>query len=72
MSQTTITGDLRAMTRSTQRVLKRRGRVALIETANPVLGIGYSLRIGRLGLWNGESLEEAEKEFEKATAALRA
>jgi hypothetical protein len=30
------------------------------------------LRIGSLGLWNGESLEEAEKEFEKATAALRA
>ena len=57
------------MTRSTQRVLKRHGRVALVETANPVLGIGYSLRIGSLGLWNGESLEEAEREFEKATAA---
>ena len=59
------------MTRSTQRVLKRLGRVALIETANPVLVIGYSLRIGSLVLWNGESLEEAEREFEKATAALR-
>jgi hypothetical protein len=55
------------MARSTQRVLKRRGRVSLIETANPAMGVGYSVKIGSLGLWNGESLSDAEKHFERAT-----
>jgi hypothetical protein len=56
------------MARSTQRVLKRRGRVSLIETANPAMGVGYSVKIGSFGLWNGESLSEAEKHFQKATS----
>jgi hypothetical protein len=55
------------MTRSSQRVLKRYGRVALVETANPAMGVGYSVRIGSLGLWNGDNLTEAEKQFEQAT-----
>jgi hypothetical protein len=52
---------------SAQRILKRRGRVVLIETGNPKLGIGYSVRIGSLGLWSGVDLAEAERQFEKAT-----
>jgi hypothetical protein len=56
------------MARSTQRVLKRSGRVSLIETANPAVGVGYSVRIGSLGLWSGESLSDAEKHFEEATS----
>ena len=52
---------------SAQRILKRRGRVVLIETGNPVLGIGYSVRIGSLGLWSGDKLAEAERQFEQAT-----
>jgi hypothetical protein len=55
------------MARSTQRVLKRHGRVSLIETANRAMGVGYSVKIGSLGLWSGESLSDAEKQFEQAT-----
>lgn len=56
------------MARSTQRVLKRRGRVSLIETANPATGVGYSVKIGSLRLWSGESLVDAKKQFEQATS----
>lgn len=52
---------------SSQRVLKRKGRVSLIETSNPVMGIGYSVKIGSLGLWSGDSLATAEQQFEQAT-----
>lgn len=58
------------MARSTQRVLKRRGRVSLIETANPATGVGYSIKIGALRLWSGENLSNAEKQFERATNQL--
>jgi len=56
------------MTRSTQRVLRRQGRVSLIETANPAVGVGYSVKVGPLGLWSGDSLSDAEKHFEQATS----
>jgi hypothetical protein len=52
---------------SAQRILKRRGRVVLVETGNPVLGIGYSVKIGSPGLWSGDNLAEAERQFEQAT-----
>jgi hypothetical protein len=52
---------------SSHRILKRRGRVVLVETGNPVMGIGYSVRIGSLGLWSGGDLAEAERQFEQAT-----
>jgi hypothetical protein len=52
---------------SAQRILRRRGRVVLVETGNPVLGIGYSVRIGSLGLWSGDKLAGAERQFEEAT-----
>lgn len=55
------------MAPSSHRILKRQGRVSLVETANPSMGIGYSVRIGTLGLWSGDSLAEAEKEFAQAT-----
>ncbi|MGN6058170.1 MAG: hypothetical protein ACTHOI_06260 [Sphingomicrobium sp.] len=55
------------MAPSTQRVLKSRGRVSLIETANPAMGVGYSVKMGRLGLWSGDNLAEAEAQFEKST-----
>ena len=55
------------MAPSSHRILKRQGRVSLVETANPNMGIGYSVRIGTLGLWSGDSLAEAEKEFAQAT-----
>ena len=58
------------MARSTQRVLKRRGRVSLIETANPPMPVGYSVKIGSLGLWSGDSLSDAEKQFEQATSQV--
>ena len=61
--------DHREMTMalSSQRILKRKGRVSLIETANSVMGIGYSVKIGTLGLWSGDNLAEAHKQFEQAT-----
>jgi len=52
---------------NSQRVLKRKGRVSLIETSNPTMGIGYSVKIGGLGLWSGDSLAQAEQQFEEAT-----
>ena len=55
------------MARSTFRVLKRKGRVALIETANPQMGVGYSIKVGALGLWSGSDLAEAQDQFEQAT-----
>lgn len=51
---------------SVQRVLKRRGRVVLIETRNRA-GIGYAVRIGSLALWSGDRLADAEHQFEQAT-----
>lgn len=60
------------MARSSQRVLRRHGRVALVETANPAMGVGYSVRIGSLGLWSGDSLAEAERQFEQATNPAQA
>ena len=56
------------MAPSMQRVLKRKGRVSLVETANPSMGTGYSVRMGSLGLWAGGDLSEAERQFEQATA----
>lgn len=55
------------MAPSTQRVLMRKGRVSLVETAIPSMGIGYSVRMGTLGLWAGGDLAEAERQFEQAT-----
>jgi ubiquinone/menaquinone biosynthesis C-methylase UbiE len=52
-----------------QRILKRRGRLVLVETTNPPIGVGYAVRNGNLGPWNGDSLAQAEQEFEKALAA---
>ncbi|HEX3676408.1 MAG TPA: hypothetical protein VHU79_03310 [Sphingomicrobium sp.] len=57
------------MAPGTQRILKRRGRLVLVETTNPLMGVGYAVRKDNLGLWNGDSLIEAEREFEKASAA---
>lgn len=57
------------MAPGTQRILKRRGRLVLVEATNPLMGVGYAVRNGNLGLWNGDSLIEAEREFEKASAA---
>ena len=51
-----------------QRVLMKRGRIRLIETANPAMGVAYSVRIGSLGLWSGQSLPDAEKQFDQATS----
>jgi hypothetical protein len=42
------------MALSTFRILKRHRRLTLVETANPALGLGYSVRDGSLGLWSGE------------------
>ena len=52
---------------SSHRVLKRKGRIALVETANPAIGNLYSVRIGTLGLWSGDNLADAERQFEQAT-----
>lgn len=57
------------MAPGTQRILKQRGRLILIETTNPLMGVGYAVRKGNLGLWSGDSFTEAEQEFEKASAA---
>ena len=56
------------MALSTHRVIRRKGRISLIEVANPQMGVGYSLKIGTLGLWSGSELAEAEKQFEQATS----
>lgn len=54
------------MAPSTFRILKRDRRLTLVETANPHDGVGYSVREGSLGLWSGDDLAEAEKQFEVA------
>ena len=54
------------MAQSTQRILKRQGRISLIETKNPMMGVGYSVQNGSLGLWSGDSLIEAERQFGEA------
>jgi hypothetical protein len=36
------------------------------------MGVGYSVRIGSLGLWSGDSLAEAERQFEQATNPAQA
>ena len=56
------------MATSTHRVLKRHRRLVLVETANPANGIGYSVRDGSLGIWSGDSLADAEQQFEIAQA----
>lgn len=56
------------MAPSSFRVLKRNGRITLVETANPALGIGYSVRDGSLGLWAGIDKTEAERQFDLASA----
>lgn len=53
---------------SSRRVLKRQGKVVLVETANPRLGVGYSVWNRDLGLWSGKNLDEAERQFEEATS----
>ena len=58
------------MPSSTKRILKQRGRIKLIETTNPLMGIGYSVWDRSLGLWSGESLSEAERQFDQAVAAV--
>ena len=49
------------------RILRRKGRLVLVETANPVMGVGYSVRMGTVGLWSGGDRSEAERQFDKAT-----
>lgn len=56
---------------STHRVLKRRGKLSLVENGNPASGIGYSVRNGTEAIWNGDDLEEAEKRFSEATGPER-
>jgi hypothetical protein len=34
------------------------------------MGVGYSVKIGSLGLWSGDSLSDAEKQFEQATSQI--
>jgi len=43
------------------------GAVRLIEAGTPASGVGYSVKIGALGLWSGDSLADAERRFEQAT-----
>lgn len=52
---------------STHRVLKRRGKVSLIENGNPATGIGYSVRKESEAIWNGPDLDEAKRQFETAS-----
>ena len=60
-------GRVSLMPSTERKILKRRGRVVLVETRNTTLGSGYSIRIGSLGLWSGDNLAEAERQFEQAT-----
>ena len=48
------------------RVLKRHRRVTLVETANPAVGMGYSVREGSLGIWSGDDRAEADRQFDLA------
>lgn len=52
------------MATNTYRVLKRRGRVILIETANRASGIAYAVRNSGVAVWTGESLADAEARFD--------
>jgi hypothetical protein len=54
------------MAPSSFRVLKRHRRITLVESANPAIGLGYSVREGSLGLWSGADRDEAERQFERA------
>lgn len=56
-----------AVVLSSHRVFRRKGRVSLIETANPLMGIGYPVKIGTLVLWSGGELDEAETQFVQAS-----
>ena len=58
------------MARSSFRVLKRRGPIVLVKSANPVFGPGYSVRSGSLGLWIGDHAE-GERQFEHAVRERR-
>ena len=68
MPQAQTQERIKPMAPSSHRILKRKGRVSLVETANPAMGIGYSVKVGTLGLWSGGDLAEAEKQFAQATA----
>ena len=57
------------MAPGTQRILKRRGRLVLTETTNPLSGVNYVVRKGNLTLWSGDSHEEAERQFVQASGA---
>ena len=48
------------------RILKRHRRLTLVESANPSIGLVYSVREGSLGLWSGTDESEAERQFELA------
>lgn len=56
------------MPRSTYHVLKRTGRVSLIETANPWSGVAYAVRKDGVRIWAGNDLVEAESSFYEAAA----
>ena len=55
---------------STQRTLKRRGAIRLVETSNPVMGVTYTVWERNLGIWRGSDLAEAERQFALATPEL--
>ena len=55
---------------SHHRIVKSKGRVILVEIANPAMGVGYEVKSHSVGLWNGDSLPEAEKQFELAVEQL--
>lgn len=54
------------MALGTFRILKRYRRLTLVESANPVTGVGYSVRDGSLGVWSGADRREAELQFDLA------
>lgn len=56
---------------STQRTLKRRGSIRLVETTNPVGGIVYTVWDRSLGIWRGTELDEAERQFDQAYPHLK-
>lgn len=59
------------MAMSMHRILKRHRRLVLVETANPDLGIGYSVRDGSLGVWAGDNLADAEQQFSQIARDAR-
>lgn len=58
------------MALSQHRIVKSKGRVVLVETANPAMGVGYAVRSRSVGVWSGDSLTEAEKQFDLAVEQL--